>query len=277
MYPTLVYVVEARRHGIDVLGPRINGPWISQPHGLVVQCGLRVLRGSINEATLQRIYDAARLRPFTGVADLCNRLDLSPADIERLIQAGTLDEFAPSRRHARWEAHFAYGHSQDQTSLLDAGSWSPPPILDAESPVERAAEEYATLGFTLSLDHPLSLVEDQLADLRLVQAVALRLYVGRRVQVAGVIVAGRRIHTASGRLMTFASLCDATGTIELTLFEAVAARYSDDLYEGGLIVAGGVVTEHPEHGTGIDVRMVRRVASLIAERPVAELDPELIP
>ena len=50
--------------------------------------------------------------------------------------------------------------------------------------------------------------------------------IGRRVQVAGVIVAGRRIHTASGRLMTFASLCDATATIELTLFEAVAARYA---------------------------------------------------
>ena len=77
--------------------------------------------------------------------------------------------------------------------------------------------------------------------------------------------------------MTFASLCDATATIELTLFEAVAARYSDAMYEGGLIVADGIVTDHPEHGTGLDVRMVRRVASLVAERPVAELDPDLVP
>lgn len=159
---------------------------------------------------------------------------------------------------------------------MDASSWPEPPVLEAESAQERAFEEYSTLGFTLSLDHPLALVEDNLTDVRLVQAAALRSLIGRRVQVAGVIVAGRRIHTASGRLMTFASLCDATATIELTLFEAVAARYSDELYEGGLVVAGGVVTDHPEHGCGLDVRMVRRVASLIAERPIAELDPELV-
>jgi DNA polymerase III alpha subunit len=65
----------------------------------------------MNETTLQRIHDAARLRPFTSVADLCTRLDLAPADLEHLIQAGALDELAASRRHARWEAHFAFGRS----------------------------------------------------------------------------------------------------------------------------------------------------------------------
>jgi error-prone DNA polymerase len=277
MYPVLVYVVEARRHGVELRGPTVNGPWISQTDGRVVQCGLRVLRGAINEATLQRIHETARHRPFASVTDLCTRLDLAPHDLERLIAAGALDELAASRRHARWEMHFAHGRSPEQSSLLDARTWPEPPILDAESPEERAAEEYATLGFTLSLAHPLALVEHELADLRLIQAVCLRSYIGRWVQVAGVVVAGRRIHTNSGRLMTFASLCDATATIELTLFEAVAARYSDAMYEGGLIVADGIVTDHPEHGTGLDVRMVRRVASLVAERPVAELDPDLVP
>src|SRR3712207_7162231 len=37
-----------------------------------------------------------------------------------------------------------------------------PPIDDVESRAERAAEEYATLGFPLSVDHPLALHERDL-------------------------------------------------------------------------------------------------------------------
>jgi len=32
MYPILVYVVEARRHLVEVQGPRVNGPWLTSTH-----------------------------------------------------------------------------------------------------------------------------------------------------------------------------------------------------------------------------------------------------
>jgi error-prone DNA polymerase len=232
-----------------------------------------VLRGAINERTLQRIHEAARQRPFASVTDLCTRMELAPGDIEQLIAAGALDPLAPNRRHARWEARFAHGRSLDQTSLLDARTWPEPPLLEGESPYERGAEEYATLGFTLSVDHPLALVDEKLARHYLVCAERLRMHIGQRVQVAGVIVAGRKIRTSAGRMMTFASLCDRTGVLELTLFEGVAARYTEVVQEGGLVVATGIVTDHTEHGTGVEVRQVRRIAALIASEPVVEMDP----
>lgn len=271
MYPTLVYAVEARRHGIEVLGPAVNGSWSSQANGRAVQCGLRVLRSAISEVTLQKIHDAARQRPFTSVTDLCTRLELAPADLERLIAAGALDTLAPNRRHARWEVRFAHGRSRDQSSLLDARTWPEPPQLEAESIEERATEEYRTLGFPLSVDHPLALVETDLTGQHLVCAVHLRSHIGQRVQVAGVIVAGRKIRTSAGRSMAFASVCDRTGILELTLFEGVAARYAEAVQEGVLILATGVVTDHPEHGTGLDVHQLRRIEVSTLAEPAVEL------
>jgi len=119
----------------------------------MVRCGLRVLQGAINEHTLERIHAAAREQPFASVADLCGRVELTPAEIEHLIAAGCVDDLALSRRHARWEVLFARGRPRNQRSLLDEHSWPEPAPIDAESQWERAMEEYATLGFTLSTTH----------------------------------------------------------------------------------------------------------------------------
>jgi DNA polymerase III alpha subunit len=129
--------------------------------------------------------------------------------------AGTLGGAA---RHAR---------PADQASLLDDQTWPRSPAVEPESTWERALEEYETLGFPVSVDHPLCLYQAELAGTSLCCSARLALEVGRQVVVAGVIVAGRRIRTAGGRLMAFASLCDRTGVIELTLFEAAAERYRD--------------------------------------------------
>ena len=257
MYPVLVYVVEARRHQVAVEGPSVNGPWESTPQERTMRCGLRMLQAAINVATLKRIHAAARQRPFTSVADLCTRVELMPAELERLIAAGALDELTTSRRHARWEAQYAHVLPLDQTSLLDEGTWPRPPVVEAESTWERAAEEYATLGFTLSLEHPLDLCEAEPGGTSTVCAAQLGAYVGRQVTVSGVVVAGRRIRTGSGRLMAFASLCDRSGVLEMTLFEDAAERYSDLLEGGGIVVAAGTVTQDRERGIGVEVRTVR--------------------
>ncbi len=215
-----------------------------------------ILQAAIAVATLERIIATARQRPFESVSDLCTRVPLTPLELERLIAAGALDELAPSRRQARWEAQLAHARPADQASLLDDQTWPRSPAVEPESTVERALEEYETLGFPVSVDHPLCLYQAELAGTSLRCSARLALEVGRQVVVAGVIVAGRRIRTAGGRLMAFASLCDRTGVIELTLFEAAAERYRDLLSLHQVVVVQGLITADAERGVGLEVRRV---------------------
>ena len=170
----------------------------------------------------------------------------------RDTQNSAIDELVPSRRHARWEAQYAHVRPLDQTSLLDEGTWPRPPVVEAESTWERATEEYATLGFPLSVEHPLDLYAVEPTKTCIVCAEQLGAYVGRRVTVMGVVVAGRRIRSANGRLMAFASLCDRAGVLEMTLFEDAAERYADLLQVGSVLMATGVVTQDVERGVGVE-------------------------
>ena len=256
MYPILVYIVEAKRHGLGVRGPHVNGPWQSQPGEQAVQCGLKMLRSSINVATLERIHAAAQQHPFSTITDLCHRVELTGNELEKLIAAGTLDALAESRRHARWEAQYAHTQRPEQSTLLDEQSWRRPMALELEDQEERAHEEYAVLGFTLSIDHPIMLCHE-LNDHRTVCAGELQSFVGQQVEMAGSVVAGRRIHTKADRLMAFASLCDRSGTAELTLFEDVAERYAEMLE--GMVLVSGTVTDDRERGVGLEVKTVRQL------------------
>ena len=256
MYPILVYAVEARRHGLHVQGPTINSAWQSAPEERGIRCGMLVLQAALSIPTLRRIHDEARRRPFASVTDLCARVTLTARELEQLIAAGALDELAPSRRHARWQVQYAQAIPRDQTTLLDDQTWRPP-VVDTESLLERAREEWQTLGFPISLDHPLALVEGELRGGRVVRTDQLGALVGTPVAVAGLIVASRRIRAAGDRPMAFASICDRSGVIEATLFGNVAERYAEALHGGGLVVARGIVTQDPERGIGLDIRALR--------------------
>ncbi|MDP9314937.1 MAG: hypothetical protein M3R24_29395, partial [Chloroflexota bacterium] len=259
MYPQLVYAAEARRHGITLIGPSVNSSMLSIPHGQTIRCGLRVLRCALSMATLERIYAENQVRPFTSVTDLRTRVKLTASEMEKLISAGALDTLTTSRRAARWEAARARRELRDQPRLLADDEAVPAIAIEHETVAERAAEEYGTLGWTLSLDHPLDLYADQLASQTITPAERIAEYVGQRVTMAGVVVAYRRIHTQQGRPMVFASLCDARGIAELTLFEQAAQEYGSILKTRGVVLACGTAQRDEERGVGVIVHAVRRL------------------
>ncbi len=61
--------------------------------------------------------------------------------------------------------------------------------------------------------------------------------------------------------MAFASLCDRSGVLELTLFEPAAERYGELVREGSLLIVAGTVTQDVERGIGLDVSQVRVLAT----------------
>ncbi len=262
MYPQLVYAAEARRHHITLIGPSVNSSMLSLPHGQTIRCGLRVLRCALSMTTLERIHVENQARPFTSVIDLRTRVKLTTSELDKLISAGALDTVTTSRRAARWEAARAKRELRDQPRLLADEDVVPDVALEPETVTERAAEEYRTLGWTVSLDHPLDLYADQLGSHTVTLAECIGEHVGQTVAVAGVVVAYRRIRTQQGRPMVFASLCDARGVVELTLFAQAAQQYGASLKQGGVVLARGTVQRDDERGVGVVVHEVRSLEHL---------------
>ncbi len=261
MYPRLVYIVEARRNHLAVLGPTVNSAWASVAHGNTIQCGLGLLQGVVSAATLDAIQGAARSRPFESVSDFVVRVAPSAHDWERLVGAGALDQLAPSRRQARWEAQGAKRRPKEQRMLLAAFDPTELASIEPESVMERGAEEYGTLGFCVSVDHPLTLYAARLRDQAIVTAEQLGDYVQHEVTVMGIVVAGRRVRANNDRLMVFVSLCDRTGVMEAALFAEVAERYGEFVRGEHVLLVTGMVTEDVERGIGLTVRHVQIVGS----------------
>jgi DNA polymerase III alpha subunit len=257
MYPALVYVTEARRHGLTVVGPTVNSPWHSEPHGTTIHAGLRTLRAAISEDTLRRLHAAAQDHPFRSIADLVGRVALTERELEQLICAGALEVFTASHRQARWDAQAARAAPQRQPALLPEVEPRGVPYVAAEPPDERARDEYATLGWTHSVPHPLALYTAALAGCAVVPVAQLPAQVGLAVTVAGIIVASRRIRTQQGRSMLFLSLCDASGVAELVVFAPDALPGSRTLADGHVICAAGSVTHAADRGVTLEVSAVR--------------------
>jgi DNA polymerase III alpha subunit len=255
MYPPLIYAVDARRRGLTLIGPTINSPWESAARERTIQCGLAVLRRVIAAEVLHRIADESRLRPFRSIADLRARVEITDHQLDRLICAGSLDCLVASRRQARWAAHVVE-NAGPQAALVEVAISLP--SVEPESVIERAQEEYATLGWTISLPHPLHLSAAVLPRARTPLGGLLR-FIGQRVVVAGIVVASRRIRTRNGELMGFVSLCDETGVAELLVFPQVFACAADALRENVVLVASGRVADDPEHGLGLIVERVRTI------------------
>jgi DNA polymerase III alpha subunit len=257
MYPVVVYVTEAVRHSVQLVGPTVNSPWRSQAKGTTVHLGLALLRNVIHEETLRRMEAMAQERPFHSVRDLVSRVPLTDRELECLIGAGMLDPLAPSRRQARWEAQAAKAAPAAQPALLAEIEQPFVPPLGAEDPLERAAEEYAVLGFTRSVPHPLDLYQSAVGEADVLPVAQLARHISQSVTVAGIVVAARRIHTQQGTPMLFVTVCDASGVAELVLFDVVARREGRDIGNGQVICATGGVTDDQVRGITLEVQAVR--------------------
>ncbi len=284
-YPPDTLVHEAQRRGIPVLAPEINAsathctiespsPGSTQP---AVRIGLGYVLG-VRAAEVQALVDErARGGPFRSLADLAARAGAGRAALEQLAWAGTCDALAAGdRRRALWQLGVAQptvqvrGATQlalpldlpDAPPLAPVGSW------------QQMLADYATTGLTTGR-HPLSLLRQRLRELRAVTSRDLAATPhGRRVTVAGFVVARQRPSTAKG--VTFMLLEDETGTTNLVISPQVAARHRLLVRAEPLIVATGRLERHPAAGGQINV-VVDRLEGLGGEfaprRPVAEQIP----
>ncbi|MCW8886464.1 MAG: OB-fold nucleic acid binding domain-containing protein, partial [Motiliproteus sp.] len=208
-----------------------------------IRLGLRMVKGISREAAEQLL----RKRPETGfysVADARQRCQLKRNDWDALAAAGTFNRLSQHRYQARWEL------LQDLSQIpLDtaASSQITEPVngyyseVQLSPPSEQAdlEEDFHHLGLSLGR-HPLALLRERQMLRGCLTATQLQqCRHGQLVKVAGLVTNRQRPGTASG--VTFVTLEDETGQINLVVWQATARAQKRALLSAQILKVAGVM------------------------------------
>jgi error-prone DNA polymerase len=203
--------------------------------------------------------------PWRSLGDLAGRSGASGETLGRLAWAGACDALVEGldeekRRRALW----TLGVAVPGVSVPEGTQLSLPldphegPELRALAAWERMLADYGSTGVTLR-EHPLELMRPDLpGDLRTSEQLE-RHPDGRRVRVAGLVVARQRPATAKG--VTFMLLEDEHGTINLIVPPPLHERFRLAVRTEPLVLATGRL-ERREGTTNVLVDRIERL-----ERP----------
>ncbi len=285
-YEPREYLEEARRLGVEIRGADLNRSRIEcealrevrptaaggDDRKVVLRVGLRHVR-NLTHVHLEALRaERERGGAYGHLLDLMSRVALSREEAENLILCGAMDCFGRSRPELLWQLDRLGAASrrarpkqsrQASSLFVDAGATEGPraggggkagaaesmrncPQLPDYPPALRLHHEAHILGLT-PMGHPLAVLG---AELKLppdrIGGDQLAEHVGRRVSIAGIVMAARRARTQSGEFMKFVSLEDEHGLVECVLFPDVYHRYGHLLIHRGPYVARGIVES--QHG-----------------------------
>jgi error-prone DNA polymerase len=261
-YAPAQLVREARRQGVEVrpvdvcasgwdctLEPGPGG----EP---ALRLGLCLAKG-LSRQGAERLVQTRAGVDWISVADLARRAGLDRGDLQALAGADALSGLAGNRHQAAWQVA---GIPPPLPLLRDSAGFGALPLLPTPEEGESIVADYASLGLTLRR-HPLSLLRGHLKRRRLLCARDInQAPPGQVVSTAGLVV--NRQRPASANSVTFVTLEDETGYVNLVVWKRVAQRQRKALLASRLLGAMGEVQR--ESGvTHLVVRHLRDYSALI--------------
>ncbi|HET8698719.1 MAG TPA: OB-fold nucleic acid binding domain-containing protein, partial [Gammaproteobacteria bacterium] len=239
-------VRSAREHGVEIRPVDVNASeWESTlergRHGRpALRLGLHRVKG-LAEESAKRVVSARVERPFVDVADVAARSGVSSRDLGALAAAGALKPLARNRHRARWDV----AGVDEPTPLFGRMRFREAvPMLKRPTEGEDIAADYRHLGLSLGR-HPLALLRRRLDELRVIDARSVaELPHGTRVRTAGVVITRQRPSSASG--VTFVTLEDETGYLNLVVWESLAQSARRELLGAALLGVVGKVQKEGE-------------------------------
>jgi error-prone DNA polymerase len=265
-YPPDTLVHETQRRGVEVLPPCIVR---SAVHCRTENGGVRLGLGYVNGVREAEVRALVAERDEGGgwrsLGDLAGRSGAAGETLGRLAWAGACDALVEGpETHKRRQALWLLGVALPGVAVPEGTQLALPldphagPELRALTAWERMLADYGSTGVTLR-EHPLELLRPALpADLRTSDELERHPH-GRRVRVAGLVVARQRPATAKG--VTFMLLEDEHGTINLIVPPPIHERFRLAVRAEPLVLATGRL-ESREGTTNVLVDRIERL-----ERP----------
>ncbi len=266
---------DARRHDIEIRSPHVNessARYTVENDGRAIRAGLRDVH-EMSARLLAAIERERAVRPFRDLADFLRRTRADTAAASNLVRLGALDGLGVSeagRSPTRDEmlailpelkATLAReGEVADDVLVLAPGPVRPredPAHVSGWLPARRLSAELELLGLSLTC-HPLDLAEDDLRTRGVTFARDLRDLPDRaRVRVCGVRERAQTPRTRSGRRTCFLTLEDATGLLDVVVFEDALARAGETIVKHRCYLIDGVLQNNHERGLAIVAEEVR--------------------
>ncbi|MEW6473049.1 MAG: error-prone DNA polymerase [Actinomycetota bacterium] len=260
-YSPHTIVRDARRHGVEVLGPDLNisrthctleprpdggvgrpvaGPWHADESTMAVRIGLRYVR-NLGDGLLERI-EAERSAggPFKDLEDFARRTGATTDAIEGLATAGAFGCFGLSRREALWAAAALREARPDKLPGLVTGLRAP--ALPGMTDQEEAAADLWSMGLSPTA-HPTEFTRSALEERGVLPIAALADVAPRSVvEVAGVVTHRQRPGTAQG--VIFINLEDETGLLNVICSPGLWRRYRRVARTSAALLIRGVLERH---------------------------------
>jgi error-prone DNA polymerase len=199
-----------------------------------LRLGMRLVKG-FGELAARQVIKAREEEPFASLADLIRRSGLKKDEVEGLAEAGALRLLEKDRRQALWKARAPHtGGLFEQVSQEEEAVFLP----NLQS-AEQLVMDYGRKGLSVH-DHPLRHHRKKLNRLGAVRASDLfYLPKGRKVSVAGLVMARQRPATASG--VVFITLEDETGSVNLIVYSSVFEKYNHIARHSQMLLVAGEI------------------------------------
>jgi error-prone DNA polymerase len=229
----------AQRHGVEVRQVDVNySDWdCSLESGSdcapALRLGLRMAKG-LSEQGAQRLVAARQQAPFNDPHDLNVRTQLAQGDYAALAAADALRTLTGNRHRAHW----AIDGFEKSTPLFSVARFSEAePMLRQPSQMESIVGDYASQGLSLR-EHPLALLRQYFPKSALRAKDLWALPDSKQVYVIGLVITRQR--PGSARNVTFVTLEDETGFINLVIWEKLAERQRKTLLGARIMGVKGV-------------------------------------
>jgi error-prone DNA polymerase len=237
-----------------------------------IRLGMQDVTG-IADAEIRSILQARADRAFADVGDLLRRTVVSRPVVEALAHAGAFDRLPGGNRRMRlYQAMTTEAAREGDQLTLGAAEEPPLTQLKDYSDAEVVKAELEVLGIDASR-HIMTFFEPLLRDLGVTRARDLRgARGGRHVMVAGVKVASQTPAIRSGQRIIFLTLDDATGPVEITVFEgAQRPQVVKTVFHAYAMAVWGQLRRTGVGGVGIIAEEVWDLTALHRARARGEL------
>lgn len=273
-YSPNTLVSDAKRHGVEVLGPdlvasEIDCTLATPPEGALVgaagkpvRIGLRYVKG-LGPAALERIIEARADSPFVSPEDALRRAGLEPDGLRSLAASGAFECFGLGRRQALWALEpLIEATRPGKLAGLSVGADAPDGLPEMSEDEAARADLWST---GLSPDwHPIEFMRQELRSQGVVEAGELdQMRHGRMVRVAGVVTHRQRPSTAGGTL--FINLEDETGMVNVIVTPQVYAAQRRRIRDARALIVIGTL-ERDEGAINVVAGRFERIEVLGAPR-----------
>ncbi len=240
-YAPAQLVRDARAHAVEVrpVDVAASGVESTLERGRggepALRLGLDRVRG-LSAAGAERLVAARPPQGFESVQALAELAALDRADLDALAAAGALGGLAGHRHRAAWQVS---GVERPLPLLPSIRIPEGVPMLRAPGEDEDIVADYRAMGLTLGR-HPLALLRPRLESAGWRTAIDLwNCESGERVRTGGIVVTRQRPGSAAG--VTFVTVEDETGHVNLIVWKAVAERQRRVLLGARLLGVAGTV------------------------------------